>query len=620
MAVNSSRLQITELDFDQIKTNLKTFLRGQSEFTDYDFEGSGMSILVDLLAYNTHYLSMNANMLGNEMFLDSASLRSSVVSLAKTLGYTPRSARSPIAYLDITLNNTTQSSATMNKGTKFTTVVDQTTYTFVTNEDYTVTPVNSILRFSNTPVYEGTLVTTRYTVDTSNVEQQYVLTDNRADTTTLKVSVQESASDSSTTAYTLATDITQLDNESAVFFLQEIDGGRFEVYFGDGVVGKALADGNIVILEYIVTNKEEANGARVFSSVSAIDGVTDLSVFTVSAAGGGAEPETIDQIKFSAPLDYASQGRAVTAEDYKTIIPTLYPNTQALQIWGGEDNDPPIYGKVFISLKPTAGNVLTTLQKSEILRDLQEYNVASITPEIIDPETTFLRLNTTFKFNSRVTTKTASDLETLVTTTLNNYNTSDLEKFDGIFRHSKVTRLIDQTDSSILSNVTTVEMSKLFTPTLNEGKKYTVNFSNRLHNPHPGHNAAFGGITSSTGFKVIGNTNECFIDDDGNGNLRLYYLVGGSVRTYINEELGSIDYVNGTLVIDSLFVSEISNVDGAASTQIRITVRPSSFDIVPVRNQLLEIDFTNSTVTGEVDTIAAGGSSAGTGYTTTASY
>ena len=610
----ATKLQVTELDFDDIKANLKTYMKNQTEFSDYNFEGSALSTLIDLLAYNTHYLGMNANMALNEAYLDTATIRSSVVSHAKTLGYTPRSARAPVAYLNVTINNSSLLSATVAKGTKFTTTVDGDQYAFVVNDAVTTTPVNGVLRFSNLPVYEGTLVTAKYTVDSSNIEKQYLLTDNRADTITLRVSVQNSAADLTTTTYTLATDISQVTATSNVYFLQEVDGGKFEVYFGDNVVGKAPTDGNIVILEYIVTNKGSANGAKVFAGTS-VAGETNITIATASAAVGGAEPETIQSIKYNAPLDFASQGRAVTTDDYKVIIPKVYADTQAIQVWGGEDNDPPIFGQVFVSIKTTSGINLTQAQKDTIAASLDRYNIASVRPTIVDPEIVKIKLNTSFKFNSNQTTKTSSSLETLIRTTISNYNASDLEKFDGIFRFSKLSRLIDATDPSILSNITTVRMQKTFTPTLNAATKYELKFSNQLYHPHAGHNSMMGGITSSTGFNINGQSGVFFMDDDGNGNVRAYSLVGGTTRTYLDTSIGSIDYTTGLITLDSLNVTASSETAG-----ITITVIPSSNDIVPVRNQLLEIDLAGLRVTGENDTIESGGSSAGTGYTTSSSY
>jgi hypothetical protein len=611
----ATKLQVTELDFDDIKNNLKTYMKNQTEFTDYNFEGSGLSTIIDLLAYNTHYLAMNANMAVNESFLDTATLRSSVVSHAKTLGYTPRSARAPVAYVDVTLNSFTGGSATISKGTKFTTKVNDSTYGFVVNAAQTVSPVNGITRFVNLPIYEGTLVTAKYTVDSANLDKKYMVTDARADTTTLKVSVQNSVSDATLTTYTLATDISQVTKTSDVYFLQEVEDGKFEVYFGDGVVGSKPTDGNIVILEYIVTNKDKANGASVFSGTS-VGGESDITVATLVSASGGAEPETIESIKYNAPLDYSSQGRAVTTQDYKTIVPQVYADTKAIQVWGGEDNNPPRYGQVYLAIKTQSGVNLTQAQKDSIVKLLDGYNIASVRPTIVDPEITKLRLTSTVKFDSKSTTNTATSIETIVTNVLTTYNNSDLQNFDGIFRFSKLSRLIDAADNSILSNITTLKIEKTIKPVLNTSSQYILDYSNALYNPHSGHNATMGGIVVSTGFTIAGNSNTIFIDDDGNGNIRTYYLVGGTTRTYLNNTAGTVDYSTGLVTLPSLTITGTSNSDGTVS----VVVQPKSNDIVPVRNQLLEIDFTNTKVTAEVDTIESGGSSAGTGYATSSSY
>ena len=623
MATNNQRLRVTELDFEDIKTNLKTYLKGQSEFSDYDFEGSGLSILVDLLAYNTHYLAMNANLALNEAFLDTAQLRSSVISHAKTLGYTPRSIRSPEAYVDVTINDNTIDTVTLPKGSKFTTVIDKVNYSFVTNESLTENRANGILRFQNVPIYEGTLITTRYTVDTSDVDQRFLLTDNRADTTTLQVSVQNSLTDSTTTTYTLATDIADLTEESNVYFLQEVEDGKFEVYFGDGVVSRALSDGNVVVLEYIVTNGAETNGASGFTPPGSIGVSTNNTVATVQPASGGAERESIESIRLNAPLDFASQGRAVTARDYKLIVPQVYPATRSVQVWGGEDNDPPEYGKVFLSIKPTEGITLTEAQKETISRDLDEYNIASVRPEIVDPETTKIRLVTTVKFDSKSTTKTANDIESLVTTTISNYNENDLQVFDGLFRYSKLTRLIDATDPSILSNITTVRMTKDVTPVLNTVAEYVINFNNEIYYPleqelsvgRPISHPSGVQVVTSTGFTVAGSTETFFLEDNGAGFLQRYSLTGGVTKNYVDLAAGTINYVTGKVVLTSIEITGTSNSDGT----ITFIAKPESNDIVPVRNQILEIDLTNTSVTAEVDTIQSGGSTAGTGYTTASS-
>ena len=617
MATNPSRLRVTELDFDEIKDNLKTFLKAQSQFKDYDFEGSGMSVLLDVLAYNTHYLGFNANMLANEMFLDSSSLRSSAVSHAKMLGYEVSSPRAAKAVVTVNLN-TTDANKTMSAGTAFTTKVDDVDYQFVTIKDVTSSNIGNTIPFTEVDIYEGTYVTTKYVVDTSDVDQRFLLVDPRADTTTLTVKVQNSSTDTTASTYKRATDITQLTTSSEVYYLQEVESGKFQVYFGDGNVSKALSDSNIVILQYVVTNKSAANGASSFTSPSAIDGVTNVGVIVNTTASGGAEAESIASIKLNAPLDYSTQGRAVTADDFKVYTRKLFANTQAVSVWGGEDgsfdaatgltSSQPEYGKVFISVKTTTGENMTTSQKNQLEKDLKPYKVASITPVVVDPITTYLILNTTFQYDSNATTDSKETLESEVSTTLSNFNDTDLKNFNSVFRYSKLIGLIDDSDTSILSNVTTVTMAQFITPVTTAPTGYTIDFSNAINHPHDGHIP----VLASTGFNISGEQEEFFFEDDGSGNLTIFYLVAG-VKTLYSEAAGTVDYDDGVITIDPIHISAISDVDGATSTKLRVTAIPASNDIIPVRNQVLEIDEVNSTVLGRVDTAAT----SGVGYTAT---
>ena len=614
------RLDISELDFENIKGSLKRFLSNQNEFKDYDFEGSSMAILLDLLAYNTHYLAYNANFVANEMFMDTAQLRSSVASLAKLVGYTPNSARAPIADLKLVINDGTGATITIPAGTKFSTQVDGLTYTFVSIADKTVQPVDGIYTAQSLEVYEGTYVSYNYTYDSSDIDQRFLIPSDRADSTTIKVAVQNSASDTTSNTYTRATSITELDGTSKVFFLQEAEDGQFEIYFGDGVIGKALDDGNIISISYVVTNKTEANGATSFSLSGSISGFNDVTLTVNSSAQGGGEPETLQSIKTNASNFYSAQDRAVTTEDYKTKVKQLYANTQSVSAWGGEDAETPFYGRVYISILPTSGSNLTDSTKDRIVKDLKKYSVASVTPVIIDPETTDVILTTTVKFDEKATTKVADTIKSNVITTITNYNANTLQSFDTMFRHSKLTGLIDDTDNSILSNITTVQLRKSFTPTIGSSTKYSINFANALYNPHSGHNTSSGGILSSTGFKIDGNTTDVFfLDDDGDGNVRRYKM-DGSVRSYANSTQGTINYSTGLVEVNSLNVSNIENIRGAASTVIEVTVKPNSNDIVPIRNQVLDIDIANSSVTVEADTLVGGSANAGIGYTTTSSY
>ena len=627
MAANRQRLSVTEFDFDEVKDNLKLFMRNQTEFKDYDFEGSGLSALLDVLAYNTHYLGFNANMLANEMFLDSSQLRSSVVSHAKTLGYTTRSATASNAVVDIFLN-TTNASATMPAGTVFSASVGDESYQFVTISNVTSSNSGSNIVFDDIRIYEGSYVSSRYVADTQNVEQRFLINDDRADTTTLSVVVQNSATDTTQTTFTQATDISGLTSTSNVYFIQEVEDGQYEIYFGDGILGSAIEDGNIIIMQYVVTNKGAANGASTFTSSSAIDTVNSVNVVTVSISDGGSEPESIESIKYNAPLDYASQGRCVTTEDYKTYVKQLFANTQAVSVWGGEDgsfnpvtgvSDVAEYGKIFISIKSTTGLNLNEIQKAQLVTDLSPYTVASITPVVVDAENLNIILNVNFKFDSNKTTNSRESLETLVQSTITNYNTDYLKVFNSVFRHSQFTSLVDASDTSILSNITTVTLGSFYTPSTSGSFSFTVHFGNQLYNPHSGHNSTSGGIISSTGFYIQDNTNEMFFDDDGAGNLRIYYLVTGA-RTYYDSFAGTVDYTTGLVSVNPIYITSVSNVDDNASTAIRLTAIPASNDIVGKRNQIVEIDLVNTSVSGGQDTIAVNTAGGSTSYVTSTNY
>ena len=615
MATNSKgRIEITDLDFDDVKSNFKAFLSQQSQFTDYNFEGSGMSVLMDLLAYNTHYLAFHANMLANEMFIDTALTRASAVSHAKSLGYLPSSAKASYATVDVTVKDVplSQKTLVMAAGTIFTSTVDDTAYNFVTIGDHTETSDNGTFVFSGVTIYEGTRIRYTYTVDSSNLEQQFIIPSASADTNTLVVAVQASSSDITTEVYTLNTDYATLDSTSLKYFLQEVEDGQYEVYFGDGVTGKKPIDGNIVILDYVVTNGTLADGASAFTPASSVGGYSNVTALATANASGGGDAESVDSIKFNAPLKYAAQGRAVTPDDYKTIVPSVYTNIKSIQCWGGEDNDPPIYGKVYIAIRPNTGTSLTTTTKNSITTSLKNYNVASIVPEIVDAEILYLVLGVTAKYNSTVTEKSKSDIQALVETTVSSFNTNNLQKFDSVFRHSNLVREIDETDTSILSSTATLKLKRVVTPTLNAITKYTISFNNAVYHPAASWSQT---VVESTGFYLSGNSNEQFIDDDGNGNLRTFYLLGGTTKTITNAEAGTVNYNTGVVVLTSFNISSTTNADNT----INVTVKPDSNDVIPVRQQVIEIDTVATTVTAEVDEFATGSATAGVGYSTSSS-
>ena len=613
----AKRLSVSELDFDGIKDNLKTFLKQQDQFTDYDFEGSTMATLLDVLAYNTHYNAVYANVLANEMFIDSADLRNSVVSHAKHLGYTARSATAPYADLTVVVNDATGATLTAAQGTIFQTTVDGTTYNYLVKEDTTITPVSGVYTFSNLNVYEGTLVNNKYTVDTTNADQRFLIKNALADTTTLQVKVQNSSTDTTTTTHTLSTDLADVSSTSAVYFLEGAEDEQYEVVFGDGVLGKALSTGNIVTLTYIVTNGSDSNGAASFALSGTLGGFSDVSLTVNTNSVNGADPESPASIRFNAPKQYATQNRAVTAKDYESKVKTIYSNAKSVQVWGGEDNETPVYGRVYISINPVAGATLTEATKSDIINQLKDFNVASITPVIEDPETTSIVPTVTVRYDAKSTTNTAESIKSLIQTAITNFNTDSLQEFDQVFRHSKFIETVNKADDSILSNITTLKLHKSFTATLASSTTYTISFNNALYNPHSGHNSDMGGILSSSSFKVSGDTtNDYFLNDDGQGNIRLYYVAGG-VNVYTNNTQGTINYTTGKIVLNSLNITSVGNVDGATSTTIRLTVVPNSVDVVPVRNQVIEIDETNATVVVTADDYDT---TSGIGYTTATNY
>ena len=608
------KMQITELDFDNIKSNLKTFLKSQSQYTDYDFEASGMNILLDTLAYNTHYNAFMANMLSNEMFLESAVKRNSVISHAKAIGYTPTSVKAPVAYVKVEVHDANTPTITMPEGYAFTTTIDSITYRFINITERTISASSGLYIFGEEdgiPVYEGTYVSKDYTVDLTDPDQRFLLDNINVDTDTLSVSVQNSSSDTTTSTFIKANNLVDITATTNSFFVQETTEGNWEVYFGDGIVGKAVEDGNIVKLKYVVTNKTEANGATAFTASSSISTFNNIEVTTMTDATGGAVAESLASIKHNAPFSYAAQNRAVTATDFTAILPLLYSDIESVSVWGGEYANPPVYGKVYISIRPNSGSNLTNITKEQIKKQLKDYTVASITPEFLDPATTKIIPVVNFKYNNIVTNKSSTDLETSVSAAISTFSDNELEKFEGIFRYSKLTGMIDNVDTSILSNITTIQMSQALTPTIDTVAKYTISFNNAFYHPHTAHAP----IISSTGFTIAGKTDTLYFDDDGSGNVRTYSQLA-SVKTYIDNEAGTVDYTTGEIVITSITVTGVSNTDGT----ITLTVTPDSNDIVPVRNQILEIDTTNMTVTGDSDTIAAGGSNAGTQYSTTSSY
>lgn len=643
----ASNLKVTELDFFQIKENFKTYLKAQQEkgkFTGYDFDGSGMSVLLDILAYNTHYNAINANMAMNEVFLDSAERRNNVVSLAKMLSYVPRSRTTASSMVEIVVNSPSGAPATLtlDRGTRFTAVIDDQQYNFVTLESQTISPqdetvtvvndvdltnttttvIEDVYRFTDVKLYEGEIRNIQYTVDSFDDGLYFEIPDENVDITTLIVKVKENTSSSRADVFTLATDFTNVTNETSAYFLQEGVDGKYEVYFGDGVVGKSLDGGNVVVLEWLSSNGSAANGANTFILADSISGNDNVDISVISKSAGGADREDIASIKFNAPLSYLSQNRCVTAEDYKAMIINNYGDVETVTVWGGEENDPPQYGKAYICIKPKNSDFLNDVEKKFIVDNiLRTKNVVSISPVIVDAQYTYLYLDVFFKYNPNLTDSSSSQLKTIVNNTIINYNNTELKKFDGVYRQSKLLGLIDKSDTGILSSTIRLYMQKRLAPTFDIAKRYEMKFSAPIYGVRSNPNEP---ILKSTAFVHNGYT--AYIEDrvlapgeintyesEGATHVLHMYRIVNNTKVVTDTNVGYINANAGLVVITNLNISAVANNNGL----VYFTTVSASDDIAPQREQLLEIDPTLVNITPTIDTIATGGSQAGIGYTTT---
>ena len=619
--VKSSQVNITDLDFDDIASNLKEYLKGQSTLKDYNFEGSNISLLIDLLAYSSHVSAFNANMVASELFLDTAQIRKNVVSRAKEIGYTPTSATASMATIDLQVNNPliggeVPTSLTLNRGHKFKTAYDGLVFPYVLLESKTISPLDGIFKFENLKLYQGTMNSDIFAYNGQIQNQRFALSEELVDTSSITVTVQSTGGGSS--AWAKSEDISGVDKDSKVWYVQENDQGLFEVYFGDGVISAEPLDGDTITISYLVTNATHTEGANIFTMSDSIGGNSDVTIITKTASSGGKDKEDIESIRFAASKFYTSQNRLVTVDDYKSKLQTLYPGADSISVWGGEDNNPPQYGKIFIAIKPSQNvNKLTSSEKTLLRDKMRRLNMLTVRPEIVDADVIEILVTCNFKFNPRATTKTVSELETLVRAAIITHDSTYLSGFDSIFRHSVLATDIDNAESSILSNITTVKLRKTISPTLGQSKGYEVEFGdgNKFYNPHLGHNKHGGGITTTTGFKVSGFTDTFFFDDDGEGNLRRYSL-SGSERVYADSQAGTVDYTNGKITVNGINILETSNTDDT----IHFTVIPNSYDSVAYRSNLLDINTSLISVTGATDSIASGDTSAGVGYTSSSSY
>ena len=610
MADVSSKLKVSELDFDTIKSNLKNFLSDQNEFADYDFDASAMSVLLDVLSYNTHYNAFYLNMIVNEMFLDTASIRNSVISRAKHLGYTPQSVRGAKAYVDLTITPAdTPSTIIIAKDTQFASTVNGISYIFSTTGSTTVNVnANGVYTTANVEISQGVPLTHRYTANTENPDQRFILPNANTDTSTLTVRIQTSAENTNVYTYTIANDTTTVTSTSNVYFLEEAEDGKYEVIFGDDVIGRKPVSGNIILLSSLIADGQNPNGAATFNPVGSVGGYSNVSVSTLTTASGGSLRDSIDKIKFNAPRSYQAQNRAVTINDYKRILERDYPAAEVVVAWGGETNDPPVYGKVYLAIKPASGLTLSDATKTFIKNTvLANRNVVSVTPEVTDPDYLYVTVDTTIKYDSTSTTLTAASIESLLTNTVYQYGQTELGSFSDQFRYSPLLKKIDETESSIESSLTTVKLRRTFTPTLNVATSYTLKYSNK--------------IPTVNGIPQISSTQFSHFDDNGtlrtncelqdaNGILQVF-RTSGSDRIIVANNVGTVTYNSGNVALTTFKPTTIT--DGTSNVSVTVTL--DSNDITPLREQILLISNNDISIT-MIDTGGTGQTTAVTSTTT----
>ena len=588
--------QLNNLDFADIKLALRDYMRAQTDFTDYDFEGSAISQILDVLAYNTYYTAFNTNMVVNELFLDSATLRDNVVSLAKQLGYTPKSITAPKASVSmaLTFSGTAPAEVAIKAGSGFVTNYDGSLYRYVLKEDMKVSVANSVATFTDIPIYEGSQIVTN-TVVSTGTSQRFIIDNSGVDISTLNVRVFQAANSSIFKDYKQANNVLDIGASDEVYFISEIEDEKYEIFFGDGVLGKKLEDNNVVQMSYIVTNGTTTNGAKtfVFNGLMEDENGTSVtlpfsisSISTTSIASGGADIETIDKIKYNAPKFYGSQNRAVTGNDYKAIVRNLYPATSDVIVFGGEDQVPPAYGKVFLSVKPTEATTLSSFTKNELTQELKKYTVASIRPEFVDPSILFLELTSNIYYTGTKTQLLPTEIATKASTAIVEYlKTSQTEKFNGKFRYSKFIGVIDNSDISINSNDTTVMMRKDFIAQINSSSYYEICYQNAFYvdcnNP----------VVSSTGFTVFEFPTYTSYLEDRNGKIVLYRLdpVSGD-KILLDDSVGTINYEKGEIEMTNFTILKGTFSDN----RIELRVKPANKDIEVKREMYLDVDVSKS--------------------------
>ena len=630
-------VNFSNLDFDQVKTTLKEYLQTNANFTDYDFEGSNLSTILDVLAYNTYITSYNANMVTNEVFIDSATLRENVVSLARNIGYTPRSrtsARATISFtVDLTDVTPVPSSLTLKKGpvASTTTSFGNSSFVFSILEDITVPVYNGVASFSNISIYEGTLLSKDFTFSYSDPNQKFNLPNSGIDTNLISVTVKNNQNSTTGTKYAYQDSLFNLTKDSNVYFLQEISDERYEIFFGDGIFGKSLTGGNFITVDYIVSNGDSANGISGFAfsgklsynrnglDYSVTSGIS--LVTTGLSSSGGENIESVESVKKFAPRIYASQNRALTASDYETLIPSrIYPETESISVFGGEELVPPQYGKVFISIKPRTGDFLPNLIKENIKTKLKKYAVAGIVPEILDLKYLYLEIDSKIYYNTNLAPNSAA-VSTLAIQNCTKYGEStELNRYGARFKYSKFLKVIDDSTDAITSNITTLQMRRDLRVVINSFVEYQIGFGNEFHiKSMDGYNI------KSTAFKVSGFANDVYLSDVPNTNKEtgsLFFFTlpspNSTSPTIIKRNVGNVNYKKGIITINPVNILSGKMKDGQPT--IEISACPKSNDVIGLQDLYLQLDISNSNFETVVDQISSGLDPAASNYTVTSSY
>ena len=624
-------VNFTNLDFDQIKSSLREYLRANSNFTDYDFEGSNLSVLIDTLAYNTYISSYNANMISNEVFIDSATLRENVVSLARNIGYVPHSrtaSRANISFfVDTTKFTTNPLTLTLKSGVVCTTntTFGNQSYSFIIPQDITVPVVNGIAIFENIDIYEGSFVVNNFIVDANNPNQKFILNNANIDTDSISVFVRKLQSSTIKVPYKLSKNLFDVDSNSKVFFIQEIEDQRYELIFGDGIFGKKLENLNYIEVSYNVTSGSSANGVSIFNfNGRIVDNLnrvvtSGISLITTnSPSQNGREIESVDSIKKYAPRKYASQNRAVTASDYETIIPKIYPEAESVSVFGGEDLNPPRYGKVFISIKPINGPFVSNQVKDNIKRSLRKYAVSGIVPEIIDLKYLYIETDITAYYNSN-STSDPNYLKDIILNNIKNYsNSKDLNRYGARFKYSKYLKIIDDSNSAITSNITKITIRRDLRVELNKFADYEICYGNEFYIKN-----SSGYNIKSSGFNVSGLNDTLYLSDmpnsDGITGEIFFFKISSATPVIVKRKAGLINYLKGEIRLYP--VNILSTIKKSLEQPIiQISTAPKSNDVIGLQDLYLQLDINNISLNMLSDVISSGSDVSGSSYKFTSSY